>query len=102
MLENDKKIAEKIKQEVTWWAYFAWTIPIVALAALFFLETFGLENLYHKVMLIGAVIFFSIAVFWWWWAIFKIKSIAELMSNAADRFSSLKEDLKNFRKDTIE
>lgn len=99
MQDKDKIEAQKIEREVQWWAYAAWSIPLVALAGLFFLEVFGLENLYHKAMVLGAVIFFSIAVFWWWWAIFKIKSIAQMMSNAADKFASLRSELKKFKKD---
>lgn len=99
MLDDDKVKAQKIEREVRWWAYAGWTMPFVVLAVLFFLGAFGWTDLYDKVIVVVAVIFFSIAVFWWWWAIFKIQTIAGLMSNAADKFKQLQKELAKFKTD---
>lgn len=101
-MDQYKQKAEKIKQEVRWWAYAAWSLPFIALGVLFFLEAFGFENLYHQAMVVGAGIFLSIAVFWWWWAIYKIASIADLMSSAADKFKQLQTELNKFKKNLKE
>lgn len=95
--DNDKKVATQIEKEVQWWAYAAWTLPFVALVSLFFIEMFGWKHLYQKFIVVGGVSFFSLAVFWWWWAIFKIKSIAILMSNASDKFKELQQELSKFK-----
>ena len=97
-IENKKK-ADKIQKEVKWWAYCAWSFPPVVLATIFFVNLVGWTNLYDRLIVAGAVIFFSIAVIWWWWAIFKIRDIASLMSGTIDRFKSLKEELNKFRND---
>lgn len=94
---SDKDIPEQIKKEVSWWAYAAWTLPLVALGGLFFFELIGWDSIYEKLIVIGAIIFFSVSVFWWWWAIFKIRDIAQLMAASAEKFKQLQEDLSKFK-----
>lgn len=96
---SDKDFNKKTSQEVKWWAYAAWTLPFVALAGLGFLHFFGWETLYAQSIVVGAVIFFSVSVFWWWWALFKIKTLVDILDRVSQKFESVKENISFIRKD---
>ena len=98
-MSNEKNFNKKALKEVKWWAYAAWTLPFVALSALGFLHFFGWNTLYEKSIVVGAVTFFSVSVFWWWWAIFKIKSLVDVLENVIQKFETVKEHLVSIRKD---
>jgi len=95
--ENNFK--KKTKKQVRWWAYAAWTLPFTALAVLVFLHFFGWDSVYDYAIVIGAVVFFSVGVFWWWWAIFKIKTLAELLGSVGDRIDVVRTHVIGIRKD---
>lgn len=98
MSEQDIKInSEKIKKEVRWWSYAAWTLPLTALAGLFFFQVLGWESLVDKFLAIGATVMFGIGVFWWWWAIYKIFNFADMMSKTADRLENMKNEFKRIK-----
>lgn len=97
---NIKKNVEKTKKEVRWWSYAAWTLPLVALAGIFFFNVLGWESAVEKSIVIGATVMFGIGVFWWWWAIYKIFNFADMMGKTVDRLAAIKKEFKNL-KDTI-
>lgn len=96
-MSDDQEIFEKTKKEASWWILLGRSIPIVALGGLFFFELIGWETFYDKAIIIGAVLFFSVSVIWWWWAVYKIKNIADVLSNAISKFKSVKDDLKDIK-----
>lgn len=96
---TEKEIFEKTKQEANWWIILGRSIPIIALGGLFFFEIIGWEKMYDKAIIIGATLFFCVSVVWWWWAIYKIKNIADILSKAVTNFKSVKEDLKDIKKE---
>ena len=97
--ECPKDFAEKTKREVAWWIRAAWTLPFVALSALFFLYFIGWGNIYEQLLVVTATLFFGISVYWWWWAIFKIVNIADLLRRTVENFDTVKQELKKFKKD---
>jgi ABC-type multidrug transport system fused ATPase/permease subunit len=98
-----EKISEdiiiKTEKEVSRWTIAARTLPFVALAGLFFIYFIGWDNMYEQALTIGAIIFFSVAVFWWWWAIYKIASFAKLLEQTTKNFEYIKNELSKFKKD---
>lgn len=91
---KDKKI-----KEIKIWAWIAAVAPITTLAGLFFVSMIGLDEFYQKALTIGATAMFAFAVTWWWWAIYTMANIATILSNVIDRFDSVKQDLKELKKD---
>lgn len=96
-MADDKQELQKTKKEASWWLYAAWTAPFVALAALFFLQVIGWAEIYEKSLVIGSVIFFSVAVFWWFWAVYKIKFLADVISKSVDNFKDIKDTVREIR-----
>lgn len=97
--DHVKSVSKETKNEVKWWAYAAWTTPFAALAGLFFINVLGWDSLYHKTLIVGAVVMFSTSVFWWWWAINKIATLADIMGQTAKNFDAIKQQLRKFRQD---
>lgn len=97
MSEEIKNFSKKTQKEVKWWSYAAWTLPFTALSGLFFFYALGWEDLYHKSLWLGGVIFFSVSVFWWWWAIHKIARTAKIIISVTDKFSEVKKELERIK-----
>lgn len=94
--EQSVRITEK---EVSLWTLAARTLPFVALAVLFFIHFIGWDKMYEQALVIGAVLFFGVAVFWWWWTIYKIATFAELLKQTVDNFQGIKDELSKLKKD---
>ena len=97
-----KKLAKATQQaakEASLWAYAAWTLPFVALAAIVFEHFIGWENFYNKTIIIIAVTFFSISVFWWWWALNKFVIVISAMRDTEKSFEDIKDELKLTRQE---
>lgn len=95
----DKDFNKKTSSEIKWWAYAAWTLPFVALSSIGFLHFIGWETLYNKSIVVGAVTFFTVSVFWWWWALFKIKSLVEILERVSQKFEIVKDNIAFIKKD---
>jgi len=91
-------------QQIKWWAWAAAVLPIVGLASVFFVWTFGTKELFDLVMIVGEVTMFTIAVIWWWWAIFVINKVVhqwdETRQGVAEVLVELGE-VKKLAKDTF-
>ena len=98
-IEAFKQFYNATDGEVRWWAYAGWSVPIIALASLFFVNIIGLESLFNQLIVVGAVSFFSLSVVWWWWAIFKLAAIAKLMLNTAVNLKEIGSELKSINKE---
>jgi len=95
----DDEKAKKIIIETKLWAFAAWTVPFVALAALFFFELVGWDDLYKQSIIAGGLIFFTVSVFWWWWAIAKVSQLAKMFIDTREKFQDIKTNLKDIHKD---
>lgn len=93
------KATKQAAKEASLWAYAAWTLPFVALAAIVFEYFIGWNGLYGKIIIVIAVVFFSISVFWWWWALNKFNIVISAMRDTEESFSEIKEELKLTRKE---
>jgi hypothetical protein len=97
-----KKLAQATQQaarEASLWAYAAWTLPFVALAAIVFEHFIGWDQLYNKTIIVIAVVFFSISVFWWWWALNKFVIVLGAMRDTEKGFAEILHEIKETRKD---
>ena len=99
MSKNLSKATKSAAKEAKLWAYAAWTLPFVALAALVFEHFIGWEHLYNKTIIVIAVVFFSISVFWWWWALNKFTIVIGAMRDTEESFGEIKDELKLTRKE---
>lgn len=93
--------AEKTNQEVRWWMWAAWTLPFVALAGIFFLEVIGWGSWIEKAVILGATIFFAIAVYWWWWAIYKMSTISDLLVHTATNIKGVGREIRQLKEDLL-
>ena len=84
-------------KQVRAWAFFAASVPIVALGVVWFVYMIGWTSLLNKLIIVGAVAFFGIAVFWWWWAIFQIALLSIMLLRARDKFDEVKKDLVDIK-----
>ena len=98
-LNEFKKFYTHTDTQVRWWAYAGWSIPIIALASIFFVYIIGPTDIFHTMIITGAILFFSIAVFWWWWAIFKLAGIAKLMLNTASNLRDIGNELRRINEE---
>ena len=91
----------KIILRIKLWKYAARTVPVIVLAALFFLHLVGWDNLYEKLIIISGTTFVAICVFWWWWAVNKILSLALIINRTGTNLKEIKKEIisikKNFR-----
>ena len=99
---SSKKIGE-----IKLWAWAATILPITALAAEFFFHWFGWENAIAQSLVIGATLFFAIAVYWWWWSLHTIAKVtnslklsAELVLEVKEEVNQIKTELKDIRDST--
>jgi hypothetical protein len=91
--------AKTIIIQTNYWKFAASSVPIVALGSIFFVHFIGWEDLFDKLVTIGSISFFAIAVFWWWWAISKISQFSKMISDSADKITDIKEELIAIRKE---
>ena len=85
--------------QTNYWKFAASSVPIVALGAIFFVYFIGWKDLFDKLVTIGSISFFAIAVFWWWWAISKISQFSKMISESADKMDDIKQELVAIRKE---
>lgn len=97
MKYNLKRQTQKATEEASAWAYAAWTLPFIALAALVFEYFIGWTDAYNKTIIITAVAFFSISVFWWWWALRKFVVVISAMRDTDESLSDIKRELQKTR-----
>lgn len=90
---------DKIKHEVKLWAYAGWTMPFVALAGVFFINTVGTSSAWQYMMIGGFTIFFSVSVFWWWWAIYRIQTLWKVLFNTAEKIIVVRHHIIEIRED---
>lgn len=94
-----KSKINRIIKEVNLWTYAAISLPLIALAGLFFVKFIGFEAWIDKLLVVGATAFFIVSVIWWWWAISKIAFFASVLDKVQQKFSEVKQEVKDIRKD---
>jgi len=97
MRTNFKKLLDDTKKEVSLWAYAAWTLPFVALAAVVMEHWFGVNTSIGLTIIVITVTFISVSVFWWWWALRKIFLITSAMKSNEDGFLEVITELRKTR-----
>jgi len=87
--------------QVKLWKYFAWSFPLIFLAAQYLLHVFGFDDIMGQLIVIGGEIFFTVSVIWWWWAVHNIANMIQSLNNAnknlekvADQIGLIRKDLK--------
>jgi hypothetical protein len=93
------KQAKTIIIETNYWKFAASSVPIIALGTIFFVYFIGWDDLFDKLVTIGSISFFAIAVFWWWWAISKISQFSKMISDSTDKMDDIKQELVAIRKE---
>lgn len=99
MNKENKKIYERAIFQSKIWKYFAWSVPLIWLAAEFLLYALGMDQLANKLIIIGGLFFFIISVIWWWWAVDTIRLFAEAMQRTSNNFQEIKRELRKVRDD---
>jgi hypothetical protein len=88
-----------IDNQVSYWKYAAWTLPLAALAGIVFFYWIGWDGLLHKFIITVCTVFFSVSVFWWWWALHKLGNLIKEKFKLLDRLTELTNEIKKLRKD---
>ena len=96
---NADYFAKKTYKEVTLWDWLGRVLPMSVLAVIVVCYYFKWHNALDLVLEIATILFFIICFIWWYWAIYKIAVTAHYIKNAQDRFKSLTQELKKFKKD---
>lgn len=99
MDNENKKIYQRALFQSALWKYFAWSLPLIWLAAEFLLYSLGMDQFANKLIIAGGVVLFSISVIWWWWAVDTIRLFAEAMQRTSDNFNDIKKELRKVRED---
>lgn len=99
MNKENKKIYERAIFQSKLWKYFAWSLPIIWLAAEFLLYMLGLDQIANKLIIAGGLLFFVVSVIWWWWAVDTIRLFAEAMQRTSNNFNDIKRELRRVRED---
>lgn len=97
MTTNFKKLLNDTKKEISLWAYAAWTLPFVALAAVVMERWFGFNTSIGLSIVVITVTFIAVSVFWWWWALRKIFLITSAMKENEDGFAEVIVELRKTR-----
>ncbi len=97
MRDKFKMFGEKKIKEIKLWAWAAAVLPITGLAGIFFIWTFGTQELLNLSLTAGATVMFSIAVFWWWWALHSIYTLLLLWEKTEYAVSEVRVDLKEIK-----
>lgn len=84
---------ERIKKQVKYWQYAAWTLPFVALAIISLTHFIGWETWIAVSITSTVLIFFSVAVFWWWWALDKIILIFKSFEETARSLGIMQKEI---------
>lgn len=88
----------KTIKEIRIWAWLAAVLPLMALAGVFFIWTFGTDTLFARAMIFGEVSMFTIAVIWWWWAIYVINKLVRQWDATRAKVSDLLVEVKDINK----
>jgi len=99
MILREGASMNKTEQQARWWKYAAWTAPFVALAIIIGEILLGFKSLINITSVSIVVIFIATSVFWWWWAISKIVYMVQCAKRTEENFDTLKDELKEIRKD---
>jgi len=99
MILREGASMNKTEQQARWWKYAAWTAPFVALAIIIGEILLGFKSLINITSVSIVVIFIATSVFWWWWAISKIVYMVQRAKRTEKNFDTLKDELKEIRKD---
>lgn len=97
MASNFKDLLANTKKEISLWAYAAWTLPFVALAAVIMESIFGFETSIGITVVVISITFIAVSVFWWWWALRKIFLITSAMKSNEDGFAEVISELRQTR-----
>lgn len=99
MSNDNNKIYDRAIFQTRLWKYFAWSLPLIWLAAEFLLYMLGLDHLANKLIIAGGIFLFVVSVIWWWWAVDTIRLFAEAMQRTSNNFTEIKTELRKVRED---
>lgn len=94
-----KNKLKRILKIANLWQCFAKVVPMAFLGFLFLFYHLGFDDAIERGIVIGGTVFFATAVLWWWWAIDKIVFLTNLLYDALDKLTSVKQDLDGVTKD---
>jgi hypothetical protein len=97
--DNIDKFQIKAERESFVWSWAARILPTVALLIVGICHFFGFNDLRDILINISLISFAIIAVIWWWWALDKIITTIKYLRSTQDKFQTVMEELKKFRRD---
>lgn len=92
-------MSKKTEKQARYWQYAAWTLPFVALTILLGEILIGYDTLIGITSITIIVTFVATSVFWWWWTISKIVYMMKGSEKIADEFLSIRQELREIKKD---
>jgi Tfp pilus assembly protein PilO len=90
---------KNLHKQSQWWKYAAGILPFACLIVLVLLELIGWSDLHNRVLFIILVGFFITGAIWWWWAIDKIINLTALLIQSDQKFTEIKEEIKEIKKE---
>jgi hypothetical protein len=98
-IKTFREYAKQTGKEAGWWAYAAWTLPFVALAAIVFEHFIGHDDWIATTLVVVSTTFFAVSVYWWWWALTKIAGLVEGMTKINKNVDDVITELKHVRRE---
>lgn len=92
-------MSKKAVTQAQYWKYAGWTLPFVALAILLGEILIGHDTYLGITSIAVVATFVATSVFWWWWSISKIVYIIKGSEKIANEFLSIRQELREIKKD---
>jgi hypothetical protein len=80
-------------------------LPISALGVLFMVDILNIIDLWDKIFIGLAIVFFTACVYWWWWSTYKIYQLSKFLVKTEEKIidvnaslKSIHDDVKNLQK----
>jgi len=74
-MKNFNKFQQQTIKQLRLWAWIAATLPLVSLAGIFFIWTYGNNTAFDIALIVGETTMFAVAVVWWWWSLYAISKL---------------------------
>ena len=94
MTQQFNDFRNKTLRQIRLWAWAAAVLPLVGLAAIFFIWVFGTDTLFSNALIVGETTIFATAVIWWWWAIYVINKIVHQWDTTRQSVSEVLTELR--------
>ena len=89
--------SSRIVTDVKWWTYLAKSLPLTALGMVVGTHLFLPDSVFHYLIMLIIVSFFTLTVSWWFWAIWTVAYVVLTVQSAHRTFNEVNANLAILR-----